>query len=332
MSNTSSPDVARGSDGTLFLIGGKQHVLPYLRGDRPLHKHVIGGVRSDLMKRKTRCDRMGAAYTHIVAPDKHSVFPDIFPYKVSVNVGAVYKDACGDLFDFPVASFERLGDRRGYMHTGCHWNADGMVEFVRIALTNLGIGNDDIASMDGEIERLRYETYISGDIGRKLAPKAYETAYLLHFPHFVHIFSNNVVDNNWKTYVTINPQAPLDRLLVFGDSFALSCLGLLSLYFREILMVRSTNFHTELLGAFHPTHVLTENVERYLPSMKLDQLAPNALVAPFLMKKEMAPDERFYEALNAVLKQGTRQHDNFISSLSASAATHQGAVVLNAIP
>jgi hypothetical protein len=89
---------------------------------------------------------------------------------------------------------------------------------------------------------------------------------------------------------------------MFCDSFGMSCGDLLSLFFREIFIVRSPYFHSDTVREFGPTHVISSNVERYLPNFPTDREAPIALLMPQLLNKQVAPDQGFYNAVNAQLR------------------------------
>jgi hypothetical protein len=318
ISNTDCPDVARGPDGTLFLIGGQQNVLAYVSGAKRLNPLVIRTMKGNLTRRRDRCERMGARYVHMLCPDKHTAMPERFPYPIEVPIGRIYHDACEGLLEFPVEELRAIEPTRGYRRTDTHWDSAGMIEFVRLTLLRLGIDDATFREAMPAIRALevRKRAYC-GDLGRKLTPRQLELGLLMNKPENSIYLSNNIVGNTGGIRVFINFDAPFERLLVFGDSFILGCLGLFSLFFKEVFAVRTAYFHPELLGLFKPTHVVTSNVERYLPRIPSDKKAPIALLLAFLHKKRLAPHEQFYQGVNALLRQGSAVHDDFIASLAA---------------
>jgi hypothetical protein len=73
-----------------------------------------------------------------------------------------------------------------------------------------------------------------------------------------------------------------------------------------------------MIAEFKPTHVVSSNVERYLPHHPTDQEAPHALLIPQLLGKPLAPDAGFYPALNAQLRPGTPIYDRFHAALAGT--------------
>jgi len=315
-SNTSAPDVTRGADGNLFLTGGNQRVLDYVSGERAILPDAKRIFRENIVLRRRLCTEAGAAFCHVLCPDKHAVLSESFPYPIKVRVGHEFAAYAQGLVHYPVDELRALRENRGYMRTDTHWNDAGMIEIVRQVLLGLELGSQDFTEMLPAIDGLKsVEDGFSGDLGSTLMPKAYESRIRLKTPGHAHVFSNNVFGNNGAIYIAINKTAARKRLLVFGDSFIISCLGLLSLFFSEIIMVRTAFFHPEMLGLFQPEHVLSASVERYLPHTPTDAEAPVALLMAPLLKKELKPDERFYEVLNALLRQGKPFHTRLLASI-----------------
>jgi hypothetical protein len=312
-----TPDVALGRRDHLFLVGGAQRVLEHVLGQVQVRPGIMRIFKENIENRRLVCDGLGARYCHIVCPDKHSVLTEEFPFEVKVFVGNSFKHRFGDLFVYPVEALRCGPDEDSYWKTDTHWNMRGKLVFVRETLKALGFGSESVEpTLAGIDEHLVIEPNFSGDLGSKLSPKRDESGIILRRPEFLHVFSNNVSGSNGTFIISLNPTLASGRLLMFCDSFAISCLEIFSLFFREILIVRSAFFHTELAREFKPTHVVSSNVERYLPSIPTDQEAPVALLLPQLLGKTPAPDARFYEALNAQLRVGTPMYRRFHESLA----------------
>lgn len=316
-SNTSAPEVAQGADGNLFLTGGNQRVLDYVSGERKILPDAKRIFRENILMRQRLCTEAGAGFCHLICPDKHAVLSGSFPHPIKVRVGQEFEAYARGSVQYPVDELRALSDNSGYMRTDTHWNCAGMIEIVRQTLLGLKLGSNDLTEMLPIINGLKsVEDGFSGDLGSTLMPKAFESRTRLKTPDHVHLFLNNVVGNNGAIYIAINKTAPHKRLLVFGDSFIISCLDLLSLFFSEIIMVRTAFFHPEMLPMFQPEHVLTASVERYLPHTPTDAEAPVAIIMAALLKKELKPDERFHEVLNALLRQGKPLHKRLLASIS----------------
>jgi hypothetical protein len=316
-----TPEVAQGRRGHLFLVGGAQRVLEYALGQVEIRPGIKRIFKQNLTDRRAFCNKAGIRYCHAVGPDKHAVLSEEFPFDVKVAVGAVFKTQFPDLFVYPVAELRTDAGEDSYWKTDTHWNLRGKRIFVRETLKALSFETDRIEAGFSELAEHIYtdETFI-GDLGTKLSPRRVESGMSLKRPGFLHVYSNNVTGSNGTTIIVVNPRAAAGRLLMFADSFAISCLDLLAMFFREILVVRSAFFHYEMVTEFKPSHVVSSNVERYLPHHPTDLEAPVALLIPQLLGKQLAPDTGFYQALNAQLRPGTLIYDRFHDGLAKAAS------------
>jgi hypothetical protein len=312
------PDVAKGANDHLFLVGGAQKVLEYVSGSIKVKDGIRRIFKDNLTARRAFCAAIGVPYLHIVCPDKHSVISG-FPFPISTIVGNLFKEDCGDLFLFPATELQSEKAGETYWKTDTHWNELGKWIFVREATLGLGI--------DKQLVEAAHSTYLAervpvlgycGDLGSKLTPRQTEDGLLYKPATAALLFSNNIVGSNGAIHILINRAISAGKLLIFGDSFAIICLDIFSLFFREILLVRSPFFHTEIVTMFEPSHVLSANVERYLPSMPTDREAPSALIWPQLLKKESSPSDRFYESLNAILRPRSLVYERFMNELEGT--------------
>jgi len=309
-------EVAIGRRGHLFLVGGAQSVLAYALGEMNIKPGIKRLFKENLEGRRNFCESVGARYCHIVCPDKHSVLRSEFPFTVKVQVGELFKGLFGDLFIYSREELASCSAGDSYWRTDSHWNLQGKLVFARKALEEFGFREEAIQPVFKEIIKdSTHEQQFCGDLGRKLQSKPHETGpSLRRAAHILH-YSNHAYGNNGTTMVSLNLRAPSGRLLMLCDSFAMGCIDIFSLFFREILLVRTPFFHYELARDFRPSHVLSSNVERYLPNTPTDREAPVGLLFPHVLGKALAPDVGYYPALNAQLRPGTLVYERFFQSI-----------------
>ena len=99
------------------------------------------------------------------------------------------------------------------------------------------------------------------------------------------------------------------------NSFLISCIDMLSVFFGELILVRTPFFHPEMIDMFNPDYVVSSNVERYLPSTPSDSEAPPALLFADVLEKAKKPDEFFSQVLSAILRPGTRYRERVLKKV-----------------
>jgi hypothetical protein len=320
--DTGTLTVATGTDGHLFLVGGAHAVLAYTTGEQPIPDKAVAHFVENITRRKQFAHERGIPYCHLVCPDKHNVISDHFPFPIKVRLGEHFQARCPVKFIYPVSELRQAAGSSAYFKTDTHWTYDGCVAIVKVLTSGLGIGEQEIQQ---GIERLSgcLQTIekFSGDLGNKLEPRVFEVGRRAVDPTHTNFFSNRVAGSNGTITIAINEHAPRDRrLLIFGDSFVLQCLGMLSLFFSEILFIRSPYMHFEIVDAFKPSHMLSANAERYLTGTPSDKGAPLALLMASLEGKTMDPTPQYYEALDAALQPGSIRSRVFWSKFSPTSS------------
>lgn len=308
--------VIEGSEGFLYLRGGKQRVLDFLTGVSEIPPHAFERFERNLEMRAAYAKRVGARYLHCVAPDKHSVVRAHFPIPIRCITGEAFGEKVKTPFMFPVDALRDCPASFGYLKTDTHMNFEGRLAFAQLILRQLGM---DMALVESRRETLaglkRTFPHFSGDLGSKLNPPQTEKADIgvqLDRHGGVLHYSNYIVGNNGLIAAHFNLESTTkDRLLIFGDSFVLHCLPMLSLFFRETLFLRTPYFHPELSDAFQPTHILTSNAERYLPNTSNDLDAPLGLLMAALSGKPWTTDLMPIQAINAALQPTGPRSRNF---------------------
>lgn len=87
------PMVLEGGDDYLFFTGGNHRLLSLLREENQPQASSIEIFWSNLQHRLALCREMGAAYVHLVSPDKAFVLRENFPIEIGIPVLERYRQA-----------------------------------------------------------------------------------------------------------------------------------------------------------------------------------------------------------------------------------------------
>ncbi|MCZ2498680.1 hypothetical protein GN316_18100 [Xylophilus sp. Kf1] len=321
MTSESSGQVVIGTQNYLYLGSGHHRVLDYLTGAADIDSVFFERFDRNIEARRAYADRVGAAYVHCVAPDKHSVVREHFPIAVRSPVGQRFRERTGAHFLFPLDELRHCPRSCGYLKTDTHMDFEGRVALSCAMLAELGLDEATIARHRHLFAGLSsIHPDFSGDLGSKLTPRRHEVAELgVQYERYRGVFSysNHISGNNGLITVHFNAGGESrNRLLVLGDSFMIHCLPILSLFFRETFFLRTPYFHPEIADAFEPTHIITSNAERYLPAISNDQDAPLGLLMASLNGKVWSDDPQQSRAINAALQPNGPHSRNFRSEIA----------------
>ena len=87
------PMVTEGSDNYLFLTGGHHRPLGLLKGEAEPEASSIDNFWGNLQRRQVLCRQTGAAYVHLVSPDKAFILRENFPIPIGTPVLERYRQA-----------------------------------------------------------------------------------------------------------------------------------------------------------------------------------------------------------------------------------------------
>ncbi len=297
-------DVAEGADGNLFLTRGRHNVFALATGEVRPPERSIKTFADNIAEREQHCSRSGVAYRHVIFPDKQTVLRHSLPEITIQGLGEVYlRDVRGEsvLYLEPQLT-EAAQTSPVFLALDTHMSDLGNVVAVCAIVDALrpGLGAQSVERLRGRL--LREVDYV-GDLGGKLDPVRTATKTILRPDWPVRRFTNNYGGGNDGIIdIFLSPDSVTDdRLVLFGDSFARSCLMIFSAFYREILFVRTRFFHPEIVELAAPDVVLTQNVERYLANVAADDRRPHALLYPGLNGNTCEPDPGFTAALDAFL-------------------------------
>ncbi|MGD9543891.1 MAG: hypothetical protein AB7F41_09545 [Methylocystis sp.] len=283
--------VHEGHDGWLFLTGGTNFVTTlYDRDGGHLPDVNLLRWRDAIVERKRRCDALGAAYAHVVAPEKLTIYEhkqatplvdaDLAP---AIRLQQLFKGdarAAGwvDLV-WPMRAQRDAVEL--YWRSDTHWTPEGsLLAYHRLCDALRLTPNADLAA------RPCTATHKIMDLGGKFDPPRWEEireidwiagARRVYANAVVRILEDPVHGGDIHVgahAVYRNEHAPNDvRILLFGDSFAGvgpdRLTAQLAETARELIFVWSSNVDWRLVKRVKPDIVITEIAERYMA------LAPN---------------------------------------------------------
>lgn len=90
---SSEPMVTEGGDNYLFLTGGQHRPLALLKGEAEPEAGSIDNFWGNLQRRQALCRQNGAAYVHLVSPDKAFILRESFPIPIGIPILERYKQA-----------------------------------------------------------------------------------------------------------------------------------------------------------------------------------------------------------------------------------------------
>jgi hypothetical protein len=317
-------NVLTGLDDHLFLFGGGQHQFDFLLGLRTPGDNDVRHFFENIERRKAHCSARGIEYFHVVFPSKPVIATDKLPAPYRDQVRSLFlsrylatRPAGQEVIDrllYPREVLKAAGATdRVFRVLDTHMTDQGNFVVADLLLRQLGLGYDPDRYFTRHTEAL------SGDLATMLdSPVRLPEQRLKDRTAPLYFDNRPFLSGNTNNVTVIHNRAALTqrRLLVFGDSFIKDGLRFYAPVFKDILFVRSTTFHTDLVELCAPDVVLTSNAERYLSSVGNDLSAPSLLLADF--GERSARSEPFFEAFRAQLswRHHRTAHDTWVKKLS----------------
>lgn len=316
----SSKNVVIGRDSFLFLFNGGHHVHSYHTGLLVPSTESIDSFQSNIRRRAEYCESRSIAYHHLMFPNKQSSLADYYPSKIK-SVSDFYLSGL-DRHDLLIDMSSALVDFGAdvWLKTDTHLNRRG--EILSSLIIASKIAGVDFSNHGPQLMRAPFSRSRRGDLSHMLGEDGNEMIEeeTLFGAHWIrHQFNNSMAGgNNGLIDIYISPSAILDRrVLMFGDSFGRGCASCLSYFFSHVLFCRTPFMHPEIIEAYCPQIVISQSIERYLPSTVPDDLRPLFLLYPMIGKhwKAHEGDQIFFSALNAELSFPRSPYTSFMEGL-----------------
>ncbi len=321
-------EVMVGHDGHLFLAGGKHLVLAHASGERKVSRASLANFAANIRARADFARACGAAYLHVVSPDKHSALPQLLPVQVAVNLGTLYLSQSSEISDlcfYPLDLLREAGSA-SFWRTDTHVSDLGNVVLAS-ALAQILLQRDCTADCAFLKTHVRKEKPYCGDLGSKLQPPVTLPELYLDHAWWGAQFSNRLSRNEGIVDIVVTPKAKTQRrLLVFGDSFGRGLARVLSYYFRETVFLRTRFFYPDMVDAIQPDVIVSQNVERYMAQIAADAERPCFHMYPYLGAEPVSfrPDAGFGEAFSAMLSVGRPPYAAFAARMYGGEPGGQG--------
>jgi hypothetical protein len=287
-------DVVVGLGGWLFLRGGSNSPFDYLDGSKIFGEALVSRW-CDLLR--ARVNKLGRAkYLHLFAPNKETIYSreaclteeslTKSPLAVLMNSSEMQQDPllrkC--IID-PTNYFRRIAlQHQLYWKTDSHWSPTGCFAAYQLVCSALNVQ---------PVKDLLGRPFGSGDVamdlGGKMTPPVKESVRFYNFAtNAKRIYANSIVEvkearkleneaglHVGSNVVFFNEAAPDPRkVILFGDSFSeyrtVLLTGMLAETFREVHFVWSVYLDLDYIAKHDPDIVLSEIVERFMPSVPND--------------------------------------------------------------
>ena len=366
-----NPLVIEGSDNYLFLTGGPHRPLAFLKGEIEPDASSIDNFWGNLQRRQALCRQIGAAYVHLVSPDKAFVLRENFPVDIGTSILHRYKQGVSPsiykqvspYISYPLDALKGEA-QQVYSRVDSHFTLVGYLCCLEAALElagkqelfdgkanreaqvlgsisgrgisakagnnleviagssanstsfgNAGLGGNsssqglsssiDLAMLRPWVMRNSFKQGVwSGDLGSKLDPPRKEARISFVPPHPIVRFTNQLITANdgiCDIFINRSIIANSPRALVFGDSLARGLVPMMTRIFGMVLFCRSRYVHDEIVLGFKPQLVISQNAERYLSKVSLDDERPPFLLYPSLRTEPVAVPSLFAKLMSTCM-------------------------------
>jgi alginate O-acetyltransferase complex protein AlgJ len=276
-----TPAVLRGRDGWLFYAddGGFEDFA----NESPLTADAVANWRTTVLRARDWCRWHGVAYVFTVAPDKHAVYPEMFPDTVRQIRPTSRTDQVldgvsdtGVAVDVRPALSRAKASERLYHLTDTHWNERGaFVAYQQIIAavraqdrrvpaawdrsdfveTSRKVVGTDLVGMD--LARMMGLSHVLTENVLQLAPKRPRRAVVTE-P------SAAAPTAEEGRLVTEIPGSMLPRAVIFRDSFGSALVPFLSEHFSRAVYLWQNDFDADAVQRENADVVIQEIAGRHL--------------------------------------------------------------------
>lgn len=279
--SSGSPRVLVGKDGWLFYTDAKDgNSLEDYRRTDPLTPEELHRWRMALEAKYFWLKEKGIPYLFIIAPDKHSIYPEYYPSRVRIPGSRSRLDQLMEAMDgSPVPVIDLREPLRGaknlgrlYHKTDSHWNDLGAAVAHNTVVAHLSAEVPDLFPRRYGPEDFSWRPARGGDLARMLDLQGFlnETEVPMPRPGLFRCpdyRENDPMDSEDPVLVVTACRPRGKSALVFRDSFFTRLRPYIAEYFGQTVFT-SAPPEVETLERFVRTYkpdvVLEERVERYL--------------------------------------------------------------------
>jgi hypothetical protein len=304
-------EVRVGKEGWLFLVGGTNQPLRYYTEASYFTDQDAERWSDLLIRRRDRFQREGVRYLHLAAPDKISVYPELFDgplpqfdrHPIRLLEASLKRHDEGALLVNPLDRFSTYPRKELlYLQTDTHWTLYAAQLVLELVLQKIGVRGTEKSDVT---RRLRHPYRHVCDLGSKLQPPVSEEYFWVdplpsierfYANDLARLFEQNVTKGGPVVHRSINvafrnsdPDAIGETLVIFGDSFMdfqnSNATMLFAENFRETHFIWSPDIDYAYVARVGGTLVLSETAERFMISLPTDE---------YDIQRESAAGVQFY--------------------------------------
>jgi alginate O-acetyltransferase complex protein AlgJ len=277
--DSSNKNVILGLDGWLYWNFLNDKVIEDLKGDNQFNALELQGWINPIMEKTQLLTSMDIDYVFLVAPNKHTIYPEFIPdylhplkgpTRFDQIVEVLRKDYVLNLLDLRTTLNFRKKNARLFDKTDTHWNSVGAFYASNSLFRFLKHKHFD--SLDIPILQLHSTTSkltSGGNLSRLLYLQDYINELALK-PEIGNLSSftreNFLINNRIEILRTYNADKKF-KILVFHDSMFDRMIDYMSHYFQEVYYIKSSfdyDLFFEVSNLFNPDIVIEEIGERAL--------------------------------------------------------------------
>ena len=295
------PQVVKGQD-MMFLSGGNHHIEDYLLGLKEIPEQSFQNFHQNLKLRRQFAYLIGARYAHLVCPDKHSVYPQAYPFSYTSTLAERYQERGSESFIYPVSTLKDAAQAELVYRTGdSHWNDYGaLLSFLEL-LNELGLDIEAIQQRFKWFDKFRMIDREDGDLSVKLDPPYKEHVKVIHRNQIRLSFDNKFNKNNGVIKASYNKNAFLPKvILLFADSYLETLIPFFNDVFEHVIFVCSPFFYPDMAAGLKPDFMVSSQAERYLSFVESDQQAGLGFLAALNRGHNLEASNPLYAYLDAV--------------------------------
>jgi hypothetical protein len=301
-------NVLIGTNNWLYLHQGHQKQFDYLSGELKVERKSVENFVSNIRNRTAFFEEQSIPYRHIVFPSKPLVQKQYLPgpyCNIRSLFDTYYRPELGRWEENVVYPLDTLSQLEKSASTFLKYNTHNS-DLGYFSVCNQLIGALGFTPFDEQTYFDRKEIAVGGDLTAMLNSQDTNIETFLvpkQGIDFGYAFGNRrYIPGNTNDVLIFHNQSALTsrRVLVFGDSFFKGLLRYFRLLFTDVVYMRSTFIHRDIVDCYQPDVVFTGNAERYLASVESDDTANHFLLSLY-GNPNYKPDAIYLDALRAML-------------------------------
>lgn len=271
-----------GKEGWSYLGNDFAKVVETSAGMHTYTAEEISSFKNSLAALRADFKRKGIEFAVVIAPNKHSIYPEYLPYSIrqETNLDRLEAQAMPHFINLKPALVRNKKKGRLYHKTNSHWNSFGAFYAYRSVIRQLNTYTDlslnplhlrqmkfdSIQTSMGDLMAMIKSQNKEMRVRSRLRKSVKEYAYSeldtnVNFPtqqnpNFETILQNSKCDNNC-----------LDKTILFRDSFGKELMKLLLYNTKQLHVIHSQKLDLEYIYAQDPDLVIYELVERNMDAL-----------------------------------------------------------------